>query len=83
MKSPLEPIRVLPTPAKAEYIYDDAQGERQEYDYYAWTVGQKESNYAVYAALNQDIHPDVLERLSGKPLRFASKATFRVYTPEE
>ncbi len=79
----LRTIPPLPGLTNSQYIYDDSSGERQEYDYYAWSVGEKSSRYFIYAALNSDIHPDPLERLEGKPMRFPNKATFAAFSNED
>lgn len=79
----LRTIPQLPGVTNSDYIYDDASGERQEYDYYSWSVGEGHARYFIYAALNHDIHPDPLERLDGKPLRFPSRATFAAFSNED
>lgn len=72
-----------PTPLTADFLYDDANGERQEYDFYAWAVGRSAKEYRVAAALNHDLHPDLFERLTGKPLRFPTGSTYRLFADEE
>ena len=79
----LKTIPHLPTPLTADYIFDDAATERQEYDYYAWELGETEQRYFILAALNYDIHPDPLARLEGAPMRYPSKATYAAYSNED